>query len=1040
MITANNISSPDPGADLRRWRRILWRRKGIIAASALVALICAIALDAMTPIRYQAEAVVAPNIRKVEISPLDDVVSGLPRDAPALRTEIDIMSSRSAAEKVIDALGLTTLGPESKQYHARPWVPQSSPNSWSSREFLSFLSGEDTATDEVQPDPSRESLIDELLSGLRVSNDGRSYTIYIAFVAGDALVAARIANAYAEAYLDQQVEFQQAGTRRAVEWLGSKLVDLRAQLERSEIAVEQLRRDSGLIKSNGVLPQALRISTLNSELALARSNRAAAEARLATATRLAKSPRGLESFSETLNSPLINAIRQQAAELGRELTRVRELGALSGSQTPVLIAQQADLQEQIDAEVGRLLTSLGNEVEIANLKEHELEVAIRDTEAELAQSNEAMIYLNQLEREASANRAIYESFLSRYKQIVEQEGLAVPEARLISRAEPSDTPLAPKPATFRAGSARWHRRRDLPCRVREALDTRIRSSDVLEHTSEIPVVGEIPRVRLAAWRAPSDLPISRPNSRYSDAVRKLSTTLRLQRGEAKVIMITSANPREGKTTLAVSLARTLALSGQKVVVVDTNVDRPSVGEYFGAPPIGNPHQRDLDGSPGSPAPELDRRSNARFISRTRLDRHVEMLPGSNGFGAFIARLRREHDVVILDTSALLKSADVATIGDLADLTLLAVRWESTLRRDVAAALRYSVSAGSQSAASSETSSALARFPMMLSAKCIATGVRIATEQPAGGTFLPELLRDPKKGTAARSAIRRRRPRNHLAASTRNGRKMLQTIQAALFMAGKPAARLFAALAIAACALMPMDGNSCAAEKSGYPIGPGDLLQIVVYGDENVARTLSGQFRVGPDGAISYPVLGNVFVGGLATVEIGETLRAALAEQIPISGVPTVSVAEYAPVFVVGGVEKPGPYQFQPDMIVLHLIALAGGLVSRRRSRAGCFNSSLRSRRSQISSSFNSRWQCRGPGCRLRLMTRTSTAVLCRANRLAKTAGPSPTKSRYLRHTGARANPSAIPTSHKARALLRRSPRSNRRLHCTTRRSACSSRN
>ncbi|MBS7695939.1 MULTISPECIES: polysaccharide biosynthesis/export family protein [unclassified Chelatococcus] len=112
----------------------------------------------------------------------------------------------------------------------------------------------------------------------------------------------------------------------------------------------------------------------------------------------------------------------------------------------------------------------------------------------------------------------------------------------------------------------------------------------------------------------------------------------------------------------------------------------------------------------------------------------------------------------------------------------------------------------------------------------------------------------------------------------------------------------------------------AADDGGYRAGAGDTLNVVVYGEDK----LSGRFRVSPTGTISYPLVGEVAVADLSTIDIGRKIAAALAERIPASGLPSVEIAEYAPVFVVGNVDKPGPYQFRPGMTVLELVALGGG--------------------------------------------------------------------------------------------------------------------
>ena len=106
----------------------------------------------------------------------------------------------------------------------------------------------------------------------------------------------------------------------------------------------------------------------------------------------------------------------------------------------------------------------------------------------------------------------------------------------------------------------------------------------------------------------------------------------------------------------------------------------------------------------------------------------------------------------------------------------------------------------------------------------------------------------------------------------------------------------------------------------YQLGPGDVLNIHVYGQEK----LSGQFKISMDGKISYPALGSIEVQNLTRTEAEAIIKQRLAEQLPGSGRISVDVAEYAPVFILGDVEKPGRYEFRPGMIALELLALGGG--------------------------------------------------------------------------------------------------------------------
>ncbi|WP_134499370.1 polysaccharide biosynthesis/export family protein [Microvirga pakistanensis] len=111
-----------------------------------------------------------------------------------------------------------------------------------------------------------------------------------------------------------------------------------------------------------------------------------------------------------------------------------------------------------------------------------------------------------------------------------------------------------------------------------------------------------------------------------------------------------------------------------------------------------------------------------------------------------------------------------------------------------------------------------------------------------------------------------------------------------------------------------------AADQGYAIGEGDVLSIKVYGEDG----LSGQYRVGPGGVINYPLVGEFSVQDLTSADVTRQLAERVSAFSPNGRNLTVEVAEYAPVFVAGDVEKPGAFQFRPRMIVLELMALAGG--------------------------------------------------------------------------------------------------------------------
>jgi uncharacterized protein involved in exopolysaccharide biosynthesis len=181
--------------------------------------------------------------------------------------------------------------------------------------------------------------------------------------------------------------------------------------------------------------QSNRLNNLNLELIQVRSERAGAEARLEIAKGLRGSGRGMDALGEVLRSPVIQGLRQQEAQLSRSVQDLQSSGAIQNIQLSSLKTQLSSVQQQMNDEMERIIGSLGSEVEVALRREKSVEDAIAEAWQKTAEESKAVVKLQQLEREANANRLIYESFLNRYKQTIEQEGYVVPEARLISKAE-----------------------------------------------------------------------------------------------------------------------------------------------------------------------------------------------------------------------------------------------------------------------------------------------------------------------------------------------------------------------------------------------------------------------------------------------------------------------------------------------------------------------------------------------------------------------------------------------------------------------------
>jgi uncharacterized protein involved in exopolysaccharide biosynthesis/Mrp family chromosome partitioning ATPase len=677
--------------DVREVFRFINRHKILIVLPmVLIAGAAWLTAATMQP-RFVAKAVLALDARKVQVVE-HEIVSRLPQENAALRTELDVIGSGSAAEEVVDRLELSSDA-EVLQ------VARRSSSLWqkitcdAQRELLSRFHW----TLEICPAPastersalSRSLLADWIVGNLKVSNDGRSLTIEVTFTSESPAVAARIANGIAETYLDDQVRTKTVSTVKARDWLHEQLITLRHDLEVSEAAVDNYQRQSGLNVTKGETLPSLSLSEVNAQLVAAHTERARVEANLQAAR---------ESGSGT--SPDINA-SPMIQQLRRDLDQIESLIAENTAhathridKVDALEAQAAAVRRQMNQEATRMrtkmLTGLSDEVQAARQREAELTRTFHEMETQARDAAHASFQLHQLEREADANRTMYDTFFNRYKEAMEQEGLATPDARLISRADVPDAPISPNKQRFLLfGTVGGLAVGCALAFLRNGFDRRIRHASEVEMVTGIPIFGLLPKV--SRWRGvqPQDYPITNPHSRFCAALSRVNVALRAPKSadRAQVIVVTSAQPGDGKTTFCISLARSLAKSRLRVLVVDADPYRSQVRSSFGAstflasaPIVGRSAQL-------GDIVQTDTKSAAHFIPAPT-EEDFQLIIHSGGFEALLDAARNAYDIVIIDTPPVMTSADTAIIGKFADTRLLVVRWGRTSWDEMTATIGF----------------------------------------------------------------------------------------------------------------------------------------------------------------------------------------------------------------------------------------------------------------------------------------------------------------------------------------------------------------
>jgi len=527
--------------------------------------------------------------------------------------------------------------------------------------------------------------------------------------------AARIANTFAAVYLDNQLAAKSDATERASTWLASRSSEQKAKLEQSERVLEDYKAKNGLFNPGGENLSDRQVSQLNDQLVDARARAAEAQAKYERLRQVTPERLRLAAASpDVLQSQVVSNLRGQYADIVKQQA---EREARYGAGHPMVVAGRAQLSRiegQITQEIQRIVSSAKTEFEMAKSREASLEASLDELKGRAAEFNQASIKMHELEREVEANRNLYEAFLSRAKQTAALN-LQVPDSRVVSQAEPPPNPSFPRRGLSIAlafigslglGIAFALARSAFGHGFRSATD--IESTLGLQPLVSIPLVdgrfgaasleGRSPSLRALAHRADGEagpqrrngdagrlagLSLKRPNSPFAESIRALYMRLRRQANEGKigVGIVVSALPHEGKSTVAANLARVAARAGEKVLLIDGDLRKPSVAAALGLPD--EPGLADVlagDSDLGASV-KRDAASGLYVIGGVRpmSGTDVIRLLSSGQMTGLIRQAREAFELVILDTSPMLATAEADVLVDQADFAVLVVASERTSR-------------------------------------------------------------------------------------------------------------------------------------------------------------------------------------------------------------------------------------------------------------------------------------------------------------------------------------------------------------------------
>ena len=678
------------------------RRLLLVGAIAVTATALAVALALSLPNRYEGVAVVQIDPRKKTISQIDNVVEELRGDSATIESEVEVLSSRAVALKVIDLLDLRNDEEFRQQSMVRSifgllglagYLPAHTDLDAIASTRSDHRLDQDpngTRVGRVQPghsSPERDELAAEFQDRLKVSRVRLTLLLEIKFSARNPEKAARIANTIAEVYLANTLANKKQASGFATELLEGKLHSMQQRVADAERRVAMFKSDNNIFDSEGNVLSEKELARLMEQTVAARNATAEAKSKYENAQRLMGTAGGTGTIAEVLDS---NTVRQLKETVSLARKREAELATRYGARHPEMLKVRAEVSEteaQLAEEIARQAANLRNEYIVAERSEMQLRQSLTTLKEQEAATKESSVKLLELQREADTSKQIYESLLARYKQTSEAQDLQLPDARIVEQADVPLHPASPK----RKQIALLGLLAGLGLGVLLALAFEfaapgVSHPDDVERDLDVAHIASVPVI--SAGGPGSDplrairMVLSEPRSIFAESVRGLRRELdmRHRNGGPRVIMIASSLPGEGAEVIASNLAHHYAMAGQRVLLADGDLRRaPLTRKLAPQRTIGL-----LDALIHQTAVERailhDTASGLFFLpamSPTPLETARPEMLASRRMADTMQVLRSQFDIIVIDAPPLLPVVDGRVLADFADQIVFVTTWRHT---------------------------------------------------------------------------------------------------------------------------------------------------------------------------------------------------------------------------------------------------------------------------------------------------------------------------------------------------------------------------
>lgn len=671
----------------RRWRLI-----AVVTAAGGLGML--LACQTLTPLYTAGVAVVIdPRVPK-HAATADPLAFMPPSEESVRKNEMALIRSRTVMERVVAALGLEQDPEFNRSLRPSRWqdLARRVRSMVGGLPAMLGLSPAPVMAGAPTPASIRDQVVSRVLDRLTTIPTEATRVIEIRFQSERPQMAATIVGAVVAQYAAQRREQGQRDAQAAIEVLDRETKAVNQRVRDAERAIQRIQQESGRQPAVEQKVFADQLSDLTRQLSAATSERTAQEARLARVEATRNAPPGSNAAGAAIGSSLVQQLQTQAAQAAARLSGLAVSHPSNHPRVQEAKAQLDALNAAVNAEIAKLGTSLRNELAVATAKEAVIARMIENVRAEMTRSAASENEIRLLERKAEASRSLANQLVSRVTETRSDLHLPATEVRVIS---PATVPVAPSfPPTLAmmaAGLVVSATGGVLIAMLRERQDRSIRTAAQLRRLTNAHLLGSIPSVPRRSWAGRAAAPaavLARPTSLLAENLRAVWLQFDRSRiGAKRTLLVTSALPGEGKSSIATALARVLAAGGRRVVVIDADLRVPSVHRLLSVQRCPGLAELAAGTAAINEVIQLDSDSGAFVVAAGQPVASPADALQSPAMASILLQLRTMFDAVIIDTPPVLAVADAGILARHADFTALVVRWGATKEASICAALQ-----------------------------------------------------------------------------------------------------------------------------------------------------------------------------------------------------------------------------------------------------------------------------------------------------------------------------------------------------------------